>query len=191
MTLGTWFRDYLYFPLGGSRVSGKWRLVFNLAVVWLCTGLWHGADWSFLLWGAWYGLIIIAEKLLGLPKRLKTCGARLGYRAVTLLAVLFGWVLFRAESLFAAGQYVAAMLGYGNGYGDAGFYLSEYFLIFAVALVASTPLLKRLKERLLQAKPQWRTALGALGVLSQVVLFCVGVSFLVMDAHDPFIYFNF
>ena len=103
ISLGSWFRDYLYFPLGGSRVKTRSRLIFNLAVVWLATGIWHGANWTFILWGVMYGVIIIFEKLLDLPSRLpKSKVASIAYQIFTLLAVMIGWVLFRSESLGGA-----------------------------------------------------------------------------------------
>ena len=117
ISLGSWFRDYVYFPLGGSRVKTKGRLVFNLAVVWLATGIWHGANWTFLLWGCLYGLIIIAEKLLNLPKRLPAHRvAAAAYQILTMLAVVVGWVLFRADNLYCFVEYVSNMfLLNGNG----------------------------------------------------------------------------
>lgn len=188
ITLGSWFRDYLYFPLGGSRVSSRARLAFNLGVVWLCTGFWHGASWNFLFWGAWYGLLIGVEKIFDLPRRIRTHGlGSVFYRVLTLLAILLGWVFFRAEGLGAAGAYVFSMLGLGGADTETLFYLREYFVILAVALVCATPLPRVLKARLLRRETP--AQLATVGV--QVLLFLVSVSFIVMDAHDPFIYFNF
>ena len=111
MSLGSWFRDYVYFPLGGSRV-GRGRLVLNLAVVWFLTGLWHGANWTFIFWGCLYGVLICFEKMTGWAKRVEASSV-LGWlwRPVTLLAVMLGWVLFRAPSLGVAGSHLAAMFG--------------------------------------------------------------------------------
>lgn len=97
VSLGTWFRDYVYFPLGGSRVATKRRLVLNLFVVWFLTGIWHGANWTFMLWGVMYFVLITAEKLTNFPSKIKGLG-----HIYTLFFVLIGWVIFRADSLAAA-----------------------------------------------------------------------------------------
>ena len=193
ISLGSWFRDYVYFPLGGSRVKTKGRLVFNLAVVWLATGIWHGANWTFLLWGCLYGMIIIAEKLLSLPKRLPGHqAAAVGYQIFTMLAVIVGWVLFRADSLRAAGNYLLTMFGLnGAALVDAMavFHFREYLVPLCAGLLCSTPIFRWLREKM-EARG-WETAYGLCDGLVQLVLFAVGLSCLVMKAHNPFIYFNF
>ncbi len=98
MSLGTWFRDYVYFPLGGSRVKSKARLVFNLFVVWSLTGIWHGANWTFLCWGLMYFVLLVIEKLTGWEKKYPDKMIVLR-RIYTLFFVLMGWVLFRADSI--------------------------------------------------------------------------------------------
>ena len=193
ISLGSWFRDYVYFPLGGSRVKTKGRLVFNLAVVWLATGIWHGANWTFLLWGCLYGVIIIAEKLLNLPKRLPEhrVGAAI-YQALTMLAVVVGWVLFRADNLTAAGNYLLTMFGLkGAALVDsmAVFHFREYLVPLCAGLLCSTPIFRRLRER--AENRGWETAYGLCDGLIQLLLFVVGLSCLVMNAHNPFICFNF
>ncbi|MDD6035359.1 MAG: MBOAT family protein [Lachnospiraceae bacterium] len=195
ISLGTWFRDYVYFPLGGSRVKSKWRLVFNLSVVWLATGIWHGANWTFLLWGALHGIIIIAEKLLVLPDRLKNGRiASVGYQVFTMAAVLFGWVLFRADGISQAVTYMKAMLALnGNAWIDDTmlFHLREHGVLLAAGIICALPLFRCLGEAF-KKKGGWLSA-GAEYIASgtQAVLFLLSVSYLVMDAHNPFIYFNF
>ena len=193
ISLGSWFRDYVYFPLGGSRVKTKGRLVFNLAVVWLATGIWHGANWTFLLWGCLYGVIIIAEKLLNLPKRLPGHrAAAVVYQVLTMLAVVVGWVLFRADDLSAAGTYLLTMFGLnGAALVDsmAVFNLREYLVPLCVGLLCSTPIFRSLHEK--AAARGWGTAWELCDGLIQLLLFAVGLSCLVMNAHNPFIYFNF
>ncbi len=195
ISLGTWFRDYVYFPLGGSRVASKKRLVFNLAVVWFATGVWHGANWTFIVWGILHGAVIITEKLLGLPKKLETRKvAAACYRVVTLLVVLLGWVFFRAESVSVGASYVGTMFG-GTGvrlFDDSTlFYLREYAVIFAAGVVCSLPVFRCLKERFGKKSSFHATLADYISCGIQTVLFFVGVSFLVMNAHNPFIYFNF
>ena len=183
ISLGSWFRDYVYFPLGGSRVE-KRRLVFNLAVVWFATGVWHGANWTFILWGVLYGVLITAEKLTGWVRRVDSSRAlRLVSQPMTLLFVVLGWVLFRSADLASAGRYLSAMFGAGVPLVDGSFvfWSREIAVPFVVAAVGSTPVLKRIGA----------PAAVAAGYVLQFLFFVLSVSCLVMNAHNPFIYFNF
>ena len=99
ISLGSWFRDYVYIPLGGSRVKTKVRLIGNLFVVWTLTGIWHGANWTFLLWGLWYFLLLTFEKMTGIPQNLQKKSGKILYYIFTILCVIWGWVLFRADSV--------------------------------------------------------------------------------------------
>lgn len=169
ISLGSWFRDYVYFPLGGSRVSSKWRLVFNLSVVWLLTGIWHGANWTFILWGVLWGALIIGEKLTG----------RTLTWPVTILVVVFGWVLFRSPDVSFAGQYLSAMSGHFGWWSvETAFEWREMAVLLVVGSVCAAKLLKRFAETFAAN-------------LLQVALLFVSFSFLSMNAHNPFIYFNF
>ena len=196
ISLGTWFRDYVYFPMGGSRVKSRGRLVVNLMVVWLLTGIWHGANWTFILWGMLYGVAITAEKLTGIPKRLKSWHpiGRIGYRLVTLLLVLLGWVLFRADSLSAAGTYLGSMFALnGNPFIGSDFIFNsrEYIVYMVAGLLCCTPVFKWVREKLCAAGAGWSLASEGFGDLCQLLLFVVSFTMLVMKAHNPFIYFNF
>ena len=184
MSLGSWFRDYLYFPLGGSRVASKARLVFNLAVVWFATGVWHGANWTFMLWGTLYGVLIIVEKLTGIPKMIES-NRRLAIPSwfVTMFFVVVGWVLFRAPDLSAATRYLLAMFGSTDaGFCDydAIFHFMELRVLLPIGVLASVPWARRMPKCCLL--PWW---------ILQVLLFLGAVSCLVMNVHNPFIYFNF
>ena len=195
MSLGTWFRDYLYFPLGGSRVKSRARLVFNLAVVWLATGIWHGANWNFILWGVLYGVLLIIEKLFTLPKKLEKKKTLSGlYQAFAMLMVLFGWVLFRAEDMPSALHYLRSMVGtVGNELWNTDFlvYCRDYLIMVVAALVFALPVCKKIKEWLMEKFPRQESLLESLALVLQAILFIVSVSFLAMNAHNPFIYFNF
>ena len=182
MSLGSWFRDYVYFPLGGSRVT-KGRLVFNLSVVWFLTGLWHGANWTFILWGTLYGVLIGFEKLTDwVPRVEQSRGLRGLYQPFTLLMVVLGWVLFRSDTLAFAGHYLAAMFGAAPlTDGQAVFWSREMVIPFCCAVLGCAPWWRRLVH----------PATFAVSCCAQFVLLLVSVSCLVMKAHNPFIYFNF
>ena len=195
ISLGSWFRDYLYFPLGGSRVKSRLRLVFNLSVVWLATGIWHGANWTFILWGVLYGVIIIFEKLISIPQKVdQNLLLRIPYQLFSMVAVLFGWVLFRAPDLPSAGRYLASMLGFGaSGLFDvtAGFHLLQYGVFLVAGLLVSTPVFKTIGEKLTQKYHCGAAVCHGIGYTVQALLFVISVSFIMMNAHNPFIYFNF
>lgn len=188
ISLGQWFRDYVYFPLGGSRVT-KGKLVRNLFVVWLLTGIWHGAAWRFILWGVGYGTIITLEKLTGFPKKNKNKTLAVLYSIFTFLTVVVGWVIFGAPGLKTALYQLGAMVGIGaEGLWDAGavFTLSEYLPYFLGAAVFSTPVPKMGMRKLKTTRFGWLVQpLVYLGLLM------LSFSFLAIGSHNPFIYFNF
>ena len=186
ISLGRWFRDYVYFPLGGSRVD-KGKLLRNLFVVWLLTGVWHGAAWQFIVWGLGYGLIISLEKLTGFPRNCRSKLLSAAYALCTFLIVNAGWVLFGAQDLPAALLQLRAMLGFGGAPDrTAAFYWQEYWPLFLAAAFFSTPLLRKLLARL---RPSPALEIGR--ALLYMLLFVVSVSYLAMGAHNPFIYFTF
>ena len=196
ISLGSWFRDYVYFPLGGSRVKRRSRLVLNLLVVWLLTGIWHGANWTFIVWGLLYGVVIIVEKLTGIPKRMAQwhLAGRIGYRVLTLLLVMIGWVLFRSDSLPAAGQYLKTMFGLaGSPLSDVTFLFNarEYLCYLVFGILCATPVFRWLGEKLSRRNKRLGRAASCAHDCIQLVLFVFSLSCLVMKAHNPFIYFNF
>ncbi len=194
MSLGTWFRDYVYFPLGGSRVGSKAILMRNLFVVWFLTGVWHGASWNFVIWGLLYFVLIALEKLLNIPNRFHKQTARIGYQVFTLLAVMFGWVLFRAPTLDQATIYLSHLLGRANNSfldGNTLFYLREYGWFLLAALVFCAPV-AGVVMRASQSLRGWSHYLyDAMKIAVYIGLFMFALSYLVMDAYNPFIYFNF
>ncbi len=184
ISLGTWFRDYVYIPLGGNR-KGPWRQIFNLLVVWALTGFWHGANWTFLCWGLYYAVFLIAEKLF-LLKGLK----KLPVLATiyTLLVAVCGWVLFDLPSVSAAAAYYSSMFGFSAGglycAGDL-YFLRDYALVFIVSILACLPLGKRLYDKLPDRLKAWLTP-----VMIAVVLVC-STAYLVNATYNPFLYFRF
>ncbi len=184
MSLGTWFRDYLYIPLGGNRCS-KGRQFFNILIVWAATGFWHGANWTFLCWGLYYALFLMIEKSFLLKKLNK---APVIGHVYTLLVAVCGWVLFDLPSLSAAGSYYASMFGFAQGgFANAAdiFYLKNYALIFIAAIIASMPIGAKI-YRSLPCRVQ--------NVLTPVLIVCVLVlstAYLVDASYNPFLYFRF
>lgn len=195
ISLGSWFRDYLYIPLGGSRVTSKKRLIINLMIVWTATGIWHGASWNFILWGVMYGVLLIIEKIFILPRRKKESdkGATF-YQIFTLIAVMIGWVLFRSEGLTTAVSYLKSMFCFaGNKLVDATglFYLREYVVFLIAGCLCSTPVFRVMKQKISMKGEIWESVSNLTSCITQFILFLVSVSFLIINAHNPFIYFNF
>lgn len=187
ITLGDWFREYLYIPLGGNRVSVP-RNIFNLAIVWLATGLWHGASWNFLLWGGYFGLLLILEKFV-FGKFLQKLPALFGW-LYTALAVLLGWVLFAFEDAGAGLAYLSAMLG-GGADGVDAFALRSLLDgagLLLLCAVGSTPLCAGALRRLKAAHPRLHTVLTAALLVAG---FALCLTYVVDAGYNPFLYFRF
>lgn len=186
ISLGSWFRDYVYIPLGGSRV-GKWKLLRNLLLVWAATGLWHGAAWNFVLWGLFYAVLLIAEKFALLPKLQKH--PAIG-RVYTLLFVLLGFVLFDAPSLSAAASRIAGLFdGAGAGV-ESLYYLRSYAVVLLLAVLGATPLPKRLLVRLRKNRV-CGMLLDVLEPFALVALLALCTAYLIDGSFNPFLYFRF
>ncbi len=198
ISLSTWLRDYLYIPLGGNR-KGRVRTGINLFVTMLLGGLWHGANWTFLAWGAWHGALLTAEKTMGFEAaRVKGAGRKILVMSATILAVLIGWVLFRAPDMTVALDYYAAMAGrYGLGVGDdyAAQMKKESLCALAagILLIGVLPFFDRYRERIALSNGGFavRTAVPVFLQVSVMLLFLVAVSRLMAMSHSPFLYFQF
>lgn len=195
MSLGQWFRDYVYFSLGGSHVETKTRLVWNLFIVWILTGAWHGASWNFIAWGLLYFSLIVFEKLTEYPQKCKATATRVLYQVFTLLCILGGWVLFRAPEGTAAIKYGLSMFALrGNPiYCDNAIAaIREYWLFFLLAICASTPLFAKMAVYLRISQSKVVHFVFDLIVIGfYIFCFVWSVSFTILGAHNPFIYFNF
>lgn len=190
ISLSSWFRDYLYIPLGGSRV-GLGRLVFNILVVWLLTGFWHGAAWNFVVWGLIFALLLIVEKLW-LTRLLERAPAWLNHSFVLLIVVL-SFVIFDAPSLAIAGERIGAMFGAGNLlWADTVtyYYLRSYSVVLLLAAVGSTPLIKQMVVKL-QSERRIEKVLTVAEPLVSIVLLLVMTGYLVDSSFNPFLYFRF
>lgn len=190
MSLGQWFRDYVYIPMGGNRVS-RGRFVLNILTVWLLTGLWHGADWTFVLWGLYFALFLLLEKLF-LGRALERLPRLLSHLYVVFI-ILISFVLFNGDGISGAMRDISSLFG-GGGLPLwtplTTHYLKSYSVILIAALVGCTPIVKRSAERLFRSK----AGEGALSVLQPV--WCVGLlllvtAYLVDGSFSAFLYFRF
>lgn len=185
MTLGGWFRDYVYIPLGGNRVSTlKW--VRNIAAVWLLTGIWHGAQWNFVLWGAAFGVVLLLEKLF-ISKLLSKLPSFVGVIYTSLLVVL-NFVVFNANGLAGVVQDFKGLFGAGDiplvSY-DALYNLKSYAFVIIVALIGCTPYPKKLWDKFIGKSAVVLEPLGA------ALLLVSSTAFIVNGSFNPFLYFRF
>lgn len=197
MSLGSWFRDYVYIPLGGNR-HGEWKTYRNLAIVWLLTGVWHGASWTFIAWGVYYGVFIMLERAF-LGKWLKAMPSWLSL-SFTLFVVIIGWVFFRADDFPYAISYLQAMFGLHGGPlfdQQALYYLVQYGVVLTIAIIGATPIPrivvgKLLSQELDETKSMTtRRIVGLVRVTGVTVLFFLSISYIVSSTFNPFIYFRF
>ena len=192
MTLGGWFREYVYIPLGGNR-KGLPRQILNILIVWTLTGIWHGAGWNFLFWGLWFALFLILEKLF-LGELLKNAPVVFG-RVYTLAVVLISWVFFALEKPAEILAYLQAMFGL-NGVGlensKALFLGNEYLVLLVIALIACLPLGNHLVHALRSSKTGPAMALYRLGEkVIPAALLILSIAYIVDASYNPFLYFRF
>ena len=206
MSLGSWFRSYVYIPLGGNR-QGLKKQIRNIAVVWLLTGIWHGASWNFLLWGVYFGVFLILEKFLWLDFLKKH---KIFSHVYTLVIVWVGWALFAFDDMGRVIQYLKAMFGLsGAGFanGETWYLLVSYAVMLIILVLASTPypkqwamkvmnLLEGKKKADIEAVEKKGITLG--GTVSAVlqlafvaVVFVISTAYLVDATYNPFLYFRF
>ena len=188
ITLGTWFRDYVYIPLGGNRV-GKIKWLRNILIVWMLTGLWHGAAWNFILWGLLYGVLLVIEKL-GLLKILEKIPAFLS-RIYVMFVVIIGFVIFSGEGVEQILENIGGLFGIGVDKltnAESMYYLVNYASIFVISILASTPILKNIVKKLKEKIPRIINIFEPLA-LSLLLIICV--SYLVDGSFSPFLYFRF
>ena len=196
ISLSTWFRDYLYIPLGGNR---KGNVYLHLLIVFLATGIWHGAAWGYLVWGLWHGLFMLIERI-GRKKDVTVKVPGFVKWLYTMLVVVFGWVLFKLEELPAAIEYIGKMLHIGVGsYTDFGvrYYLDNRTIFFLIcAVIVAVPWAQVLPRRLgcRVSEVSLKAESGALCVIKRVLLLAlliISMLFIVNSTYNPFIYFRF
>ncbi len=189
MSLGSWFRDYLYIPLGGNRVP-KWRFILNIFAVWLFTGFWHGASWNFILWGVFFGVLLLIEKFFILKFLDKT---KVISRIYILLAVLLSFVVFQIPTLTEAFSFIGGMFGAGaSGFisAETVYYLRSYAVLLVVAIVGATPVVKTVATKFSESKKLGKIA-NIIEPAMIAVLFITVTAFLVDSSSNPFLYFRF
>lgn len=192
ISLSTWFRDYVYFPMGGSRVNKKSRLVFNLFLVWFLTGVWHGANFTFIIWGLYYFIIIVIEKFTNFENRLVRSKLSFIKNIYLLVIVIIGWVIFRSPDIGYALNYIKTMFGVNLTLAtdaQALYYARENLVYFIAGIIFSVPAAGGLAKLKLRLKPAGIEGLAYVLVL--LLLFIVSTSYLVKGTYNPFIYFNF
>ncbi|QJT10716.1 MBOAT family O-acyltransferase [Oceanidesulfovibrio marinus] len=192
ITLSTWFRDYLYIPLGGSR-RGSVRTYVNIAIVFTLTGIWHGASWNFLFWGAFHGLFLIFERL-GLKKALERLPAVVSH-VYCILVFVIGWVFFRIDDIGEAWRYVGAMFGMHSAKPlfDTSIYVNtELVITLALAFLFSMPVAPWLenKAEMLRSGPG-RTVVASVQGAFMVLMLMIAVFYTASSTYNPFIYFRF
>lgn len=193
ITLGAWFRDYVYIPLGGSRTGTKKRLILNLFVVWFLTGIWHGAGWNFIFWGIGYFVAITFEKITGIPKQIKSKTVKIIYRICSLLFINFQWVMFRSNGLEAGFQYIKNMfINSNNALADrrALILFNDNIVFIIAAIILAFPIVPFIEKKIKDKKMIsmiWDIAYHVL----LIVLFTIAIAFVVTGQNNPFAYANF
>ena len=188
ISLGTWFREYIYIPLGGNRTSTS-KHIRNLFVVWLFTGLWHGASWNFVVWGLYYGFILLMEKmvlnkvLIKLPNFIK--------HIYTMILVIIGWVFFGSTSLSVAMDYIKVMFGIsGNQLIDSAalYYLYTNIKLFIILGICATPIISIIFNKIIDIGEKKGIVFA---VIVNIMIIILSTAYLVNETYNPFLYFRF
>lgn len=193
ISLGTWFKDYLYIPLGGNRVS-TWKVYRNLLIVWTITGFWHGASWTFLVWGFYYGLIISLEKL-GLEKIINSAWRPIQHLYVIVIFMV-GWVFFRADNFTYSFTYLKIMFSGGTNHTsqETYLYIADNWLILLLGILFSMPVypwvIEKLKD-ITQSSNLLRLVVNLVSIFMYLILLVIVTMYLVNSTYNPFIYFRF
>ena len=190
MSLSSWFRDYVYIPLGGNR-KGTIILVRNIFIVWALTGIWHGANWTFVIWGLMYGIMLIIEKLF-LTKHLEKMPSIL-QRIYVLFTVMISFIIFNANSIGEAWNNIIGLFG-ANGESlinaSTVYYLKSYLVVLVIAIIGSTPLLKNIIEKL-KTKTNANKIINLLEPIAMASILIIVTAYLVDNSYNPFLYFRF
>ena len=191
ISLGTWFREYVYIPLGGNRVN-KWKFARNIAVIWFLTGLWHGANYNFIAWGLYFAVILVIEKIW-LGKRLEKIPNILSH-IYALFLIVIGWVIFSFENMKVLFEYIKDMFGL-NGqsiYDNNTIYLFyTNIIIFCAVVIGSTPLIRNTISKI---REKYKNLVGIDIILTNlfyIIVLILCISYLVSGTYNPFLYLRF
>jgi alginate O-acetyltransferase complex protein AlgI len=194
ISLGTWFKDYVYIPLGGNR-GGTFSTVRNLLVVWTITGFWHGASWTFMAWGFYYGFLIVLERL-GLGKLLSRLWTPLQHVYVLIL-VMIGWVFFRADNFSYSFEFIQTMFGFNQHIltdTQAHITWNDNWYVFLLGIIFSTPVFVALNRWTMEKIGEnkfMNTAYQGMKYAGYMVFMVLVTILLVNSTYNPFIYFRF
>jgi len=186
ISLSSWFRDYIYIPLGGNRVSAI-KNIRNILIVWLLTGLWHGAAWNFIIWGLYFGILLIIEKkfLLKYIEKLPNI-IRILY---TNFIVMISFIIFNGNGINQILENVKGLFGIGNtpfASTESIYYLKSYFVVILIGIIGSTPIFKRILN-----KEKIRKFINVLEPLVLITIFIISTSYIIDGSFNPFLYFRF
>ena len=190
MSLSFWFKDYVYIPLGGNR-KGLKRQIINIFIVWFLTGLWHGANWNFIIWGVYFGIILLFEKLFLLKVLEKT--PKIINRIYVLFTVLISFIIFSNENLNVLLNSVRNLFITDVGFitNVSSYYLNSYAAVFIVALIGSTPIVKNIILKIKLKSDKWNNFINILEPIVLMCLLIVSVSYIIDGSFNPFLYFRF
>ena len=190
MSLSSWFKDYVYIPLGGNR-KGLKRQIINIFIVWFLTGLWHGANWNFILWGVYFGTILLIEKVFLLKVLDKT--PKVINRIYVLFTVLISFILFSNEDLNIALQNIKGLFVSDVGFisNVSLYYLTSYLVVILIGIIGSTPLLKNLINKLSSKNEKIKKVINVLEPVVLTMLLIISVSYIIDGSFNPFLYFRF
>ena len=186
ISLSSWFRDYVYIPLGGNRTS-KIKWLRNIMIVWLLTGLWHGAAWNFIIWGLYFGILLIIEKLF-LSKYLEKI-PKVFTHIYVLILVMISFIIFNGESVNQIVTNITSLVGIGNislTTPESIYYFKSYFIPIVIGIIGATPILKNIANT-----KKYKKIINILEPITLLVLFIISTSYIIDGSFNPFLYFRF
>ena len=188
ISLSTWFRDYLYIPLGGNRL-GKKKQIRNILIVWLTTGLWHGASWNFVLWGLYFAILLLLEKFVWqkfLDKH------KIFAHISTFILIIFSFIIFSTESITGIGLFFQNLFNFTLPFTnvETNFYLSNYLIILILAFIGMGPWIKNLYNKIANSKTGKKVLIIAEPMILMILLFII-TGYIIDDSYNPFLYFKF
>lgn len=193
ISLSEWFRDYVYIPLGGSQNNKQWKVYFNLFVVWILTGIWHGANWNFIIWGLGYFVAISFERITKLPEKLTSSIGRIIYRVLVLAFINFQWVLFNSDGVVSGFRYIKRMIVYSSNKLTETrtlFLIKDYAFFLIIALIFCFPITQWFEGKI-KNKVNIFNIYEVVKIVVLSLAFIWAISFVVAGQNNPFAYENF